>query len=75
MYEWNTEYSDEQLEKELYAARFLRVLEVILKSWENDDLDIEDMTLQLEKANDVMEGKIEYKQMIMELGLRDILYS
>lgn len=75
MYEWNAEYSDEELANELYAARFERVLTVILESWENDDLDIEDMTLQLEKANDVVEGKIEYKQMIMELGMKDILYS
>ena len=57
---------------EIKDAELLRALGSVVDSWENDDLDIDEMTDHLEAVNEVAEGKKTFTEFIRKTRLRKI---
>ena len=50
---------------EVEEAHLIRALDLIADSWENDDeLTIEDMTVQLEQTIEVVNNRIDFKKFL-----------
>lgn len=61
--------------EEVRDAEVLRSLDLVVRSWENDDLSIEDMTAQLEAVNKIADGSSDFSEFLDSTKLhgREIL--
>lgn len=50
--------------EEVQDAMFMRSLDLLCDSWENDDLTLDDMADQLEAANKMISGETNFKQFL-----------
>ena len=64
--------TDEENINEIQSAYILMSLSAVADSWENDELDLEDMCEHLEAVNEVVSGEMDYIDFIKETGLKDI---
>ena len=56
---------------EIRDAELLRSLDIIIDSWENDDLSIDDMADQLEAATKIVDGSSSLSEFVEETNLHD----
>lgn len=56
-------------------AEVIRSLDIVINSWENDDLSIEDMTAQLEAVNKIADGSSDFAGFLTDTQLhgREVL--
>jgi len=67
---------DKEQLTEVQQAHFMRALDLIADSWENDDdLSIEEMTTQLEQTIEVVNERIDFQEFLetTDLGKRERL--